>query len=1324
MTSEDNDHRLDLELELAQAANERVQRGEAALAARDQLIAGALDAGTPVVEVAKRLGISEQAIYQIRERLEGGAPTGGQHAATAGQLELLSDHRAFELAAVSLLQDLDPSLRHTGGSGDRAQDAVGGLRSDRDDSLVVMISLEAKWTQKIRREFERVARNDTSPSEVWAVTNRRTTPRSREALGKEAAAHGWRLRIFDQAWLASRLIRPEHLSLREQLLGLAPPQPPAFLESAEYRTLLARRRRLWPEFIGREDALLELQDKLEHSSCVILAGSGGVGKTRLALELSRRHPERWVFIDDHAMLDPQAINDIAGSEDLVAVIDNAHRRTDLRELIGLLERRQGELRVILITRPGYDEQLVDAVADTRIGPPTPAAQMDLRPLSPKSIAEILRGEPLSLTYRGAIEAIIDLSEGNPEIALLAGELSKKGTPVEAVSQGELLQIYVASLLASVAATPAGHDKRVIREILALTAALDGISRDDETLLGRVSELVELGRRGLLRVLADLADAGLLEELRRKYFVKPDLLAEHMLWATFFSDRWQPTIEYQEVWRAFAPTHLPALVRALGRLPAGAMARESPALRATRTDLVIRAETVDPRQIASVLAHAREIARGVPTLAADIIDIALGRLPGSGQARDSALRTACAATERVGDLSIGWGRQLAVAAAAFAEAADEQTTTAVTKALTSVYQRVPTDTSEHDAALLAGVQRMLAQLTLEYWNANREARGTAQAVAIASRTLLTVVFESTFTTAENPKSIVMASYALPGSPHTQAALSAGAELYCETFLLLPVQMQIQQLEGIAQLRRIAKGLPGPFNIEPSEDTRALALTALQRIEGWLRDSLPKLSLPVRAEAADMLETVTDPTVSEYVMVAHPRALRRRAQSWEDSQLDRAADVDSALRQLRDAESPTAHLDLWADWIRQGEAALGRRAFSPIIGMSLERAAETNPQEAGRWIKHLIDTESLLLANVTPALTVLFADEVSGGALAKDLASHSSPRVRALTARALQAASRERGLVEDLAADPDAEVRDAVLDGLRYSGALEEWRIDTALRATRDQNIAGVHLVLNLLERAAQDTGTKLTLTESQVERMCQITVASAADAHLQNAHELVSVFALLAPRRPRLAVEWVLARLDSIAQRDEELRDADLDTLLATHNEPIPPEILSQFADAAEEPELQALLQRFSEVPVGTVAFGELANLIAILDDGGEPVTSHIIRFLERNDEGEAYRAHKLLGNGVGWDAFTQRARTLLTQVEDPRLVESLIEVRDPTWWSGSVVPKYQALLDQYATWCDDSDAKLAFAGAQAVARYRRMIDAETAREAQEDDDWNWRRPAH
>jgi hypothetical protein len=1312
---------VDLELGLAEAANRRLQSGEAALASRDHLIASTLETGVPVAEVAKRLGMTEQAIYQIRDRLERGGPITEHIASTARALEGLTDHQAFELASVELLQDLDPSLRHLGGSGDRARDAGGGVRGPGGDEVLVMVSLEAKWSQKIRREFDRLTKQGWSPVEVWAVTNRRTTPKSRDTLVTDAAQRGWQLRIFDQTWLTSRLLRPEHLHQRERLLGLAPPQPPAFLAATEYVNHVARRGRVWPDFIGRERDIQAVTAALDANPLVMLSGPGGVGKTRLAIELAHRRSGRWVFIDQHAEVDSRSINEIAGSDDLVAVIDNAHRREDLSTLIGLLDRRQGSLQVILVTRPGFDDQLINSIADSRVGALTTRATMSLGPLSPQAIAELLRAAPLGLTYDGAIEAIVRLSEGNPQIAILAAELSKGGTPVEAMSQNDLLQGYVASLLASITSVAGDPDRRVIREVLALVAALERVGRDDEELLDRMAQLTELGRRGLLRVLADLADAGLLADSNGSYSVTPDLLAEHVLWAAFFSSRWQPTITYSEVWRAASPKYIMQLVRALGRLPGGSDVDDSPALNVPRADLLTYAQSATDETIGTVLVMAREIAHGAPRLATDLVDIGLKRLPPSGKQRDHALTAACEAMERVGAIDIGWPRQLAVAAATYAAPIDEKTTAAAIKALASVYQRVPLNTSERDGALLAGVQRTLAQLTIDYWTEHGSEPGVPQAIAIASRTLLTVTFESHFTPADNPKSIVMRSYALPGSSHTDAALTAGGELFCATFWLIPVDLQLKQLECLAGLQRTEKGFPGPFNVKPSDDTRELAVKALRSIERELAERLTELSLPVRAEVGDLLQAVPDATLSEYILVAHPRTLRRRGESWEESEQRRIADADTALRLLRDADSATARLDVWATWRDQGRAAMGRTTSSPVIGMALERAALADPTQTAGWLQHLIDTNSSLLSTAIPALAVVFRSAQDGHRLAGEWAAHASPEIRALAAMAIPGIPGERPLLEHLAEDAEMTVRDAVLGSIRYAPDLEEWRIDTALRAARSDDTSGVHLVLSLLDRAADSSEAKVLLTPNQIERVSEIVLATAAEKQLHNAYELASIFAQLAAYKPRIALEWIDARLKWLERFDVELAGHAVEEYMRV--EPIPPEIIAYFAQVSDESDLRAILDRYGSVPTNVFGFADLANVIASIDHGSTLVTERMIDWLRRDGEGDSYRVAKLLENPLTWEQFTDRARELLANAIHPRLVGYLITAREPMSWSGSRIPHLQNAKEQYATWCDDRDDRLVAAGCEAVARFEQMIDREREREAVEDDDWRWLRPA-
>ncbi len=1312
----------DLELELAEGANRRVKQGDAALASRDELIARTLEAGTPVAEVARRLGMTEQAIYQIRDRLERGAPDATPTASTKRALEELTDDRAFELASMQLLADLDPSARHLGGPGDRARDGSAGTSGPGGEEVIVMVSLASKWSTKVRKELERIAREGWSPVEVWAVTNRRTTPGPRDTLVQAAAERGWTLRVFDQTWLAGRLLAAEHLQLREELLGLAPPRPPAFLNAEEYASHLSRRASDWPPFVGREHETKALAAALASSQLVIVSGPGGVGKTRLLVELARGRAERWVFIEHHFPFDASAINEVAGGDELVAVIDNAHRHEDLAALVALLDRRVGPLQVVLISRPGFEEQLLEAVAQSRVGAAAKQTTVPVRPLSPEATAELLRGEPLSLAYDGAVEAIVRLCEGNPQIAILAAELAKGGTPVEAMGQNELLQGHVASLLASAAGLGAQPERRVVREVLALVAAVELVRRSDEQLLASIAQLAELGVRGLLRVLADLADAGLLGERNGGYFVTPDLLAEHVLWAAFFSSQWPATIEYGEVWDALSGSHLEQLVRALGRLPAGSAVEQQPAFSKPRAALLAQMRAADGERVGGVLGLARDLARGAPTLAIEMVDIGLVRLPAAGADRDQALTRACEATERVGAIDSGWPRQLAIAAAAYALPTADATRSTVGKALGSTYQRVPVNTSDADGALLAAVQRTLARLTREYWQKNREHPGAAEATAIASRTLLTVVFESHFTPAENPQSIVMRSHALPGSSHLEDALMAGAELFSETFAAIPPALQLKQLETLAGLRRTEQGFPGPFNIRPSEDTRALVVQALRHIEQGLTELSPRLSLPVRAEVSDVLETVPDEELSEYILVAHPHRLRRRGEHWEESHQRHVADAETALRLLHEASSARERLDLWGSWREEARQVTGQASTSPVLGMALERAAIADPAGASEWLRHLIEAESALLGVAVPALAVVFRDASDGLRLAEEWAAHPRAGVRALVAMAVPGTPGERPLLERLAEDDEVTVRDAVLTSVRYAPQLEEWRIDTALRAARSEDTSGLHLVLSLLDRGDGVSDRRVPLTAKQVAGAREIALATAAQQELHNAYELSSSFEQLAGYVPNIAREWIAARIDRLETLDEEARDGgEVAALMRTS--PMPPEVIAHFAQHVREEDVGALLDRYDAAAVGGFAFGDLASVIAAVDCGSALVTARMCVWVARDEDGDSYRVAKLLESTVTWEQFTDRARELVSHGTTSVLVRDLIFAREPMSWSGSRVPQLQAAKQQYAGWCGDSSGELACVGRAAVDTYEQLIEREREREAGEADGWKWLRPS-
>jgi predicted ATPase/DNA-binding winged helix-turn-helix (wHTH) protein len=153
--------------------------------------------------------------------------------------------------------------------------------------------------------------------------------------------------------------------------------------------------------IDRESELAELEDSLQHHRLVTLVGTGGVGKTRLAIELGRRTLPRYpdgVWLVDLAPLSDPALIASATAAALDLLGNGEPTAEDIAELIA-------KRKLLLI----FDncEHLVDAVAElgdsllSRVGGLTVLAtsQESLR------VAEeqIFRLEPLSLAPVGATD---------------------------------------------------------------------------------------------------------------------------------------------------------------------------------------------------------------------------------------------------------------------------------------------------------------------------------------------------------------------------------------------------------------------------------------------------------------------------------------------------------------------------------------------------------------------------------------------------------------------------------------------------------------------------------------------------------------------------------------------------------------------------------------------------------------------------------------------------------------------------------------------------------------------------------------------------------
>ncbi len=124
------------------------------------------------------------------------------------------------------------------------------------------------------------------------------------------------------------------------MLQLEPPRPNVFLHADAYRELLNARpasHGLDIPRVGSRAIQDRIRSLLDDGRSVVLHGPGGIGKTRLVLDLATEASpdEQWRFLDELSPFRADALGELSGGSELVVVIDNAHRRRDLTDVLSL-----------------------------------------------------------------------------------------------------------------------------------------------------------------------------------------------------------------------------------------------------------------------------------------------------------------------------------------------------------------------------------------------------------------------------------------------------------------------------------------------------------------------------------------------------------------------------------------------------------------------------------------------------------------------------------------------------------------------------------------------------------------------------------------------------------------------------------------------------------------------------------------------------------------------------------------------------------------------------------------------------------------------------
>jgi hypothetical protein len=930
----------------------------------------------------------------------------GALAKTEHALGALTDSARFERIAVACLEEFVPALRNTGGSGDEQRDGVGGPLLGDGGQVVLSVSLEVRWAKKVERDLDGLAGHGHKPRLVIAVTNRTTGAKRRNQLEADARTNRrLELRIIDVKFLALRLLSPPLLAFREELLGLSVPQLPVAVDAVQF----ARRQPdigAPDELIGRSDEIGVLVGLLAAHQTVEVTGAGGVGKTRLVLEAqSRIGAGRALFLDDRARLDSDLLgSELAGGDQLTLVVDNAHRREDLRQVVGSLSARTGVTRLVLIARHGYDERLRQATEGSAFGVVGATGRMSVEAMSNREIGALIRATEPKLEFEGAIEQIVAVAAGNPLIALLAHRVASSRGGLHGLAFNDLLGEYAQSAIAAAVQSRPDAQDDDLHDVLAVAAALGPIGPAEDDL---VASLLGLSVRTVRHRIADLADAGLLAHSGEQFAIAPDLLGAHLLQQAYLCGPVGSGVRYGEIWGAASEDRRDVMCSALGGLH-GFDVTGGAVVSAVVGDALAALASVNAVR---ALARAQSLAPGLPDVALRVVDIAIARLPDGEQAGERALLVAMEVLSRVSDVSVGWPRQLAVAQAFFAGPGTEAAAKKIHEALTTVYKRLPRDTSVYDGHVLAHVQDVLADATCVYWDAHRGDPGCERTVALAAGQLLTVVSERSYISAEDDMMIKLSAGFLPAGDRTARVLHAGGRLLLASIAALKLDEQQSAVRPIAELRRTARGFSGPFAATPPEELVTLAGHVLEELAAGLT-TLNELPLPTRAALIDALGSEPWPCDEELrdfrALLRLPRAHELRA--------DGGAHAEHHATVLLSANDPVVELCRWQTWLSLAQRAGMRHGAQMIVGPALALAARAEPDRIADALEAVLAEAGPLASHAAGALVELVGRPDGEAFMRRLVLSSTRRKRRAPRSPAAWRARRSRGPMSFLRSSP--------------------------------------------------------------------------------------------------------------------------------------------------------------------------------------------------------------------------------------------------------------------------------------------------------------------
>lgn len=362
---------------------------------------------------------------------------------------------------------------------------------------------------------------------------------------------------------------------RKDFLGL--PAVSAFLAPDDHFREFLDTSRLFHHgygLVGRSDVVESLVRFTSSAARIaILPGRGGIGKTRLLRAVAGRvlqgdvEPAVRFWVEGVPVADG-ALDELPNKPCLV-LVDDAHRRDDVGRLLAFARRRT-DLKVILTARPfglgGLRGCVTRAGFDAR-------ETVELPPLTPLSRSDVLAlaRDALGPAWGQREEVVGRLTRATrdcPLVTVIGGRLiAERAIAPEQLAHDETFRRQVFDRFADelVGRLSSTFPAESVRRVLECLAAINPTPVRDDAVYHRLARSVDARVPDIVRLVAELEQAGVLARRGNGLRIVPDVFADHLLAVACLTPANEPTGFADQVFADFDDLRPEPVLRNLAEL---------------------------------------------------------------------------------------------------------------------------------------------------------------------------------------------------------------------------------------------------------------------------------------------------------------------------------------------------------------------------------------------------------------------------------------------------------------------------------------------------------------------------------------------------------------------------------------------------------------------------------------------------------------------------------------------------------------------------------------------------------------------------------------